>query len=262
MRPLKLSEEQKMNIYCDFLSRLETTLNNYNGEVKDDSITVKTGLNSVASDKITIKYTREAYLRMQALVDSFNTEVMWYGLSEKTGEKEYKIYDVRMCKQYVTGTKVDTEDEDTLEFYDELSEEELNHLRFQAHSHVRMSTSPSGTDTQNQQDIVQSLSGQGYYIFQIWNKSGDINTCLYDIDGNTYYDRKDIDLVIEDSMGSLKDFVSYAETLVLEKKYPYQTYYPQQKKENYAGYTKEEQEIIKEMYSDYYNGYVWRGDYY
>lgn len=222
MRPINLSNETVDKLYGEFLEKFKNEIANY-GFSGGTSMTIKTNFEEVAKEKVIIKYTQEAFLRMQALVDFFDSEVAWYGLCERLGEKEFRVYGVKLCKQEVSGAKVDTSDEDTLEFFCSLTDDEAEHLHFQAHSHVKMSTGASGTDIQNQQDVVRNMGKSGFYIFQIWNKNNDINTYLYDLDNNVFYDRKDVMIVIEDSMGDLDDFIASVADLVVEKKtYPYQ----------------------------------------
>ena len=174
-------------------------------------------------------------------------------------DKSYRVYDVKVCKQFVTGGKVDTEDEDTLKFFESLTDDEAEHMHFQAHSHVNFDTGASGTDMENQSDVVRNMGKSGFYIFQIWNKKGDISTYLYDLDNNIFYDSKDVELDIEDEMGSLSDFVESTRELVVEKKvYPYQVYqsgYQYQPEKKKKGKKKG-----KEEDSPYLSGY-WDGRY-
>ena len=233
MRPIILSEDNKLKLFEQVLEKFRTEVDNYAFNSNGSTISIKTNFDEVAKDKVKIIYTQEAFLRMQMLVDFFDTEVAWYGLCERLEEKKFRIYDVKICKQYVNGAKVDTEDEDALEFFANLTDDEAEHLHFQAHSHVRMGTGASGVDLQNQQDVIKNMGKSGYYIFQIWNKNNDINTYLYDLDNNVFYDRKDVDIMIEDSLGTMDDFLDSVIDLVSEKKYPYQ--YGGYKQ--YAGYT-------------------------
>lgn len=252
MKPIKLTQQEKDKYLQQFVDKFKKELENFVFNKNESSITVKTGIGEVLKDKILIIFSQEAYLRMQALVESYNTEVGWYGLCDRIDEKTFRVYDVKLCRQYVDGGKVDTEDEDTLEFFNSLSDDEADHMHFQAHSHVNMSTTASCIDLQNQADVVQNMGNSGFYIFQIWNKKGDINTYLYDIDNNTFYDRKDIDIDIEDACGTISDFIAQTDEMVIEKKfYPYVT--------GGYGYTKKPDQFDSAYYQNYINGYV-QGD--
>jgi len=235
MKPIVMTRDAKLAILKSFVEKFEKEFSNYEFNLNDTKISFSFEASEVAKDKITILYTQQAYLRMMALVDFYDTEVGWYGLVEKLDDRLYRVYDVKICKQYVTGSKVDTEDEDTLEFFDSLTDDEIEHMHFQAHSHVKMSTSASGTDLQNQADVIRNMGMSGFYIFQIWNKSNDINTYLYDLDNNIFYDKKDVIIEIEDDEDTISDFIASTIDLVQEKKFSgyngYNSYKPSEKKQ-------------------------------
>ena len=259
MRPIYLTEEAKIQLYEKFLEKFNKELDNI-AFSSGSSITLKTDFNEVAKEKVMLIYTQEAFLRMQALVDFFDTEVAWYGLVDKIDDLTYRVYDVKVCKQYVDGAKVDTEDDDVLEFFGSLSDDEAEHMHFQAHSHVKMSTTASAVDTQNQQDVIKSMGKTGFYIFQIWNKNGDINTYMYDLDNNTFYDRKDIMIEIEDSLGTVDDFLGSVADLVTEKKKKYQYQYGNTYVQEPKKSTKENEKENKHAYQDdYWDGVSYYG---
>ena len=274
MKPIILSDEAKTELFAQFIEKFKKEIDNYAFNGTDTTLSFKLNFSKVAQEKVVITYTQEAYLRMQSLVEFFDTEVAWYGLVERLDPTHYYVYDVKVCKQYVNGAKVDTEDEDTLEFFDSLTDDEANHLHFQAHSHVKMSTGASGVDLQNQHDVVKNLGKTGFYIFQIWNKNNDINTYIYDLDNNVYYDRKDVLIDVE----GVDDYIAEVADLVVEKKaYPYQysgsgynyssvTSSSTAKQTDKKNESKEEKE--KNVYDyepaylpGYYDGYYGRWDY-
>lgn len=257
MKPIYLTEEAKIQLFNKFFEKFKKELDNFAFNTSDTSMTVKTDFSEVAKEKVMIVFTQEAFLRMQALVDFFDTEVGWYGLVDRIDDKTFRVYDVKVCKQYVDGTKVDTDDDDMIEFFGSLSEDEANHMHFQAHSHVKMSTGASAVDLQNQQDVVKNMGKTGFYVFQIWNKSGDINTYLYDLDNNVFYDRKDVMIEIEDSLGTVDDFLGSVADLVEEKKkYPYQYQYGNYNKDSKK--SEKEKEKENEIEHAYQDGY-WDG---
>lgn len=243
MKSIYLTEEEKEKLLMKFLDEFKKEIDNYSFKVNDKSFTLKAEFGSVAKEKVLIIYTQQAYMRMRSLVDYFDTEVSWYGLVSKLDDKTYLIYDVKICKQYVDGAKVDTEDDDTLEFFNNLTDDEAEHMHFQAHSHVNMSTSASAVDLQNQSDVIRNIGKTGFYIFQIWNKKEEISTYLYDLDNNIFYDSKDVEIDIEDSLGTMTDYILSVKDLVCKKKYPY-TWTPSKKSSN-------------TMYDEYYKGWEW-----
>lgn len=207
MKPIVLRKNEKEQLLKLAMQEFEEQLKN---EVYVDStITLDFNVKTELKEKICIIYTPKAYLRMNALVQEFSSEISWFGLVDRIDKKTFVVYDVLTFKQQVSGSKVDTDDDDQQEFYDSLTDEQSDHLHFQAHSHVNMSTVASNVDEENQKNIVRSIPGhQGYYIFQIWNKQGDINTCLYDLDENIYYDRNDVEIYVEDEeFNTLEEFV-------------------------------------------------------
>lgn len=252
MKPIFLTEEMKTRLFEEFFGKFKSELENYGFSSSDTTLSVKTNFSKPATEKVVIIFSQDAYLKMQSLVEYFDTEVAWYGMVKHIDELTYYVYDVKVCKQYVNGAKVDTEDEDTLEFFNSLTDEEANDMHFQAHSHVKMGTTASATDMQNQQDVIKNLGKTGFYIFQIWNKNNDINTYLYDLDNNIFYDRKDVIIEIE----GVDDFVLSVADLVTEKKvttYPYVSYGKTQKNE------KEKERSSDYWYNNYnnYGGYDW-----
>lgn len=238
MKPIVMTEEAEEKILKSFFEKFRKEWKSFKDNLNETKFSFSTTISEPAKEKVTILFTQQAYLKMMFLVDYYDSEVAWYGLVQKIDDLLYRIYDIKICKQYVTGGKVDTEDEDTLEFFDSLTDDEIEHMHFQAHSHVKMSTNASGIDLQNQADVVKNLGKNGFYIFQIWNKGGDINTYLYDIDNNVFYDRKDIEIEIEDGMSTISNFLLETENLVIEKKAvpQYTTYTPPKAKQSQPTY--------------------------
>ena len=220
MKPIILTEKAQAAVRELFISKFDKEFANYRFNMNDTKLSFSFDVSAEAKEKVTILYSQAAYVRMMALVDYYDTEVGWYGLVDKISDKLYYVYDVKVCKQYVSGGKVDTEDSDTLDFFNSLTDEEIEHMHFQAHSHVRMGTGASGLDLQNQANVIKNAGMKGFYIFQIWNKSYDINTYLYDMDNNTFYDHRDVLIEIEDvDHGSISSFIGSTLDLVVEKKY-------------------------------------------
>lgn len=223
MKPLVMNKEAETMLFKHFAAKFFKELEDYKMNPDKDKFTMTFDMSVPVEEKVTILFTQKAYLRMLMLVDYFDTEVGWYGLVEKLDDKLYRVYDVKVCKQSVNGSKVDTEDEDTLEFFNSLTDDEAEHMHFQAHSHVRMPTTASGVDTQNQLDVVRNMGKSGFYIFQIWNKSGDISTYMYDVDNNAFYDKKDVIIEIEDGDSTITEFLEECQEKVVEQKiYPYE----------------------------------------
>ena len=212
MKPIKLTKKEKEEFIKDALKELVEKVDEYEYSSTSTSFKYEKSFNKESKEKIQIIYEPFTFMKMSALVKEFSSEIGWYGLVKKIGDKAYYVYDVKICHQQVSGVRVIDESPDN-QFYEDLGDD-IDYLHFQAHSHVNMPTGPSGTDTDNQVNTVQNLGGTGFFIFQIWNKSGDINTFLYDLDENLMYDRNDVDIIIADDQMSLDEFIEDAKSLV------------------------------------------------
>ena len=107
-----------------------------------------------------------------------------------------------MYPQVTTAATVVTDDVEYGNWlHKEISDEDINHLRFHGHSHVNMSTHPSGVDTTWYNEILQSLMNDDFYIFMILNKKEDYFIEIYDLATNTIYEKKDIiiNVIMEDN---------------------------------------------------------------
>ena len=257
MKPIVITQDAEMLLVKEFLAKFKKELDTFKFNVNDTKISVAFDVSQPAKEKVKIMFTQDAYIKMKSLVDFYDTEVSWYGLVEKLENKLFRVYDVKICKQYVNGGKVDTEDEDTLEFFNSLTDDEAEHMHYQAHSHVKMSTSASCIDLQNQADVVHNIGKEGFYIFQIWNKSNEISTYLYDLDENMFYDSKDVEIDIEGAGETINEFLMSTVDLVIEKKY---TYTPTNKK-NESMYPKQWENLGKTNEPKSYNGYGCYGGY-
>ena len=209
MRRYKLTDKIKAELLKQFYDKISA----YEDELTQDKITIDVNMNVPLEEKISVIFSPDAYIRCQMLVKTFTGEVGWNGLAKKLDDKTYYVYDIMVYPQIVSGARTldPTTTNDWYEKYDEV----LDEMMFQAHSHVNMSTSPSNTDLDNQANIVKNMQGTGFRIFQIWNKQGDINTFLYDLDTNTVYDRKDIVIEIgTEEFGTVNRFIENAKEMV------------------------------------------------
>jgi hypothetical protein len=135
---------------------------------------------------------------MLTLLAKFNTEVAWHVLMYRgTEPNTFYVYDVLVYPQKVTGSTVNTNDEDYTQFMVDLTDQQAEDLRGQCHSHVNMGVTPSGVDLTHQEKLLKMLNCQGFYMFQIWNKSLAVNTYIFDYDNNIKYDPEDVDVEVE-----------------------------------------------------------------
>ena len=171
------------------------------------------------TERATITFTQEAWSKMTMLVQNFSTEVAWHGLTRR-GEapNEYVIYDILVYPQEVTGANVVTDEKLYPDWVNALDDEPFNDLRMQGHSHVNMGVSPSTTDIENQQKIINQLEGEMFYIFMIWNKRYEKYIKILDLKSNLLFETADVDLKTD---GNFLEFLAEAQKMVVQKSYAY-----------------------------------------
>lgn len=190
-KAITFNEESKRKI----LEEVAAALENYKSA--DGKFSFSTSITGNGSeDGISISIDPIAYLKMNALVQEFTSEVAWHGTVERDGN-HFHIKDIFVYPQVVTGVTVTPDQVEYTNWLYDLDDDDFKSLRFHGHSHVNMPTSPSGTDMQFQTDMLSKLSGEDYYIFVIWNKRSEYTFRVYDLATNTMYDDSDIDFYIE-----------------------------------------------------------------
>ena len=214
MKPIKVTETHKQKLLKDFEKQL-TNQRMSDGKFKYES-DLSTILSSEEIKKPTIQYTADAYLKMMYLIKEYTSEVGWHGLVKHFPDKNfYFIYDIIVYPQQVSGANVTTDDKEYGEWlHKELDDNTFNNLRFQGHSHVNMSTTPSGTDTQMYNDILQNLHTGDFYIFAILNKKGDSNYWIYDFKNNIIFEHKDIKIEILAGTETIDEWLQQQEQLI------------------------------------------------
>lgn len=166
-------------------------------------------------DGAVIEITDEALLKIFGLVMACQQEVGWHGSAVKTGEGRYRIDDIYLYPQAVTGASIRCEN-DGLEYgrWEQLmiinEPEKAMNRRFHGHSHVTFGVIPSCTDLDLQKDIIEMTPEDDFYIFLIINKNMDMywriadgeEKCIYTsavIDNNSMIDilKEHIEMVKE-----------------------------------------------------------------
>lgn len=143
-------------------------------------------------DKVEVLFENEAYKKMNALVENCDKEIAWFGIVERTSEKQFLIKDIIMFPQVVTGVTVQEDESVDGDWRDDLPDEVFKSMRFYGHSHVRMGCSPSGVDSNHYKNMIQNI--HDFYIFGIFNKNATNNYWfnIYDITNNILYENDDI----------------------------------------------------------------------
>ena len=122
-------------------------------------------------------------------------EIGWHGIVERHNNF-FTIKDIIVYPQTVSGATVTTDAVEYSTWLMGLDDETFNHCRYQGHSHVNFSVTPSGVDRQFYDDILQTLQENDYYIFMITNKRSDIYIIIYDYTNNILFETKDITIKV------------------------------------------------------------------
>lgn len=126
----------------------------------------------------------EAYKHMLVYVETARKEVGWLGTVTRLDNGDFFIEETFLLEQEVTATETELSSEGQGKLVEELlgkngdrGLDQVNRLRFWGHSHVRMGTSPSGTD----ESTMRRFEGEGlpWYVRGIFNKLGRIEFTLY-----------------------------------------------------------------------------------
>lgn len=132
---------------------------------------------------IEVIFTLEAYTKMRYIIQNFQKEVAWHGIVTREGQK-LVISEIIMPPQVITSATVDADEEQYGPWL--LSQgERLNDIRMQGHSHVSMSTGPSGPDESYMRTMLTQINN--FYIFIIANKRDEFYIRVYDKTNNVEY---------------------------------------------------------------------------
>ena len=196
MKPIRIpqtAEATLLDMFKDYITKNKNADGriNFNMNMAD--------LVELPKEKPTIRITSDAYLKMMSLVKASDKELAWHGTVEHTSDFDYSITDILVYPQEVTGVTVTSCDDKYPEWINKLEDATINKLRFQGHSHVNMTASPSGVDTNNWEEFLSMIEEDGYYIFCIANKRHEIYCTLYDMKNNAIFEPKDLTFMVVDS---------------------------------------------------------------
>lgn len=199
LQPLKETIKAKLLEQYDATEYMNTNTVDLKLDIKD---LVKEYIEQQEIKTPHVYITVEAYLKMRKLVDDTSTEIGWYGTVDKLpGINSYIIKDIIVYPQIVTGATCEQDEDKMFEFEMSLTDEQVNHKRFHGHSHVNMSTGPSGVDESFYRDILSQTTD--YFIITITNKRKEYTTRFYDIENNILY--TDVPINIVTDKGELLD---------------------------------------------------------
>ena len=195
MKPITLTAEDiaiARMAFDNYLQQLRTPGDSIDFKFKYDK---KTTL-PARLQKATVILSAKAYLKMKQLVASSNKELAWHGLVTKRPNSLFIVSDILCYPQKATAATVESNDDAYPQWLMGLSDEEINTLRFQGHSHVNFGVTPSATDTQNWDTFLNNIGPKDFYIFCIINKSGDSHWVIYDKELGVVYEKTDIDVKV------------------------------------------------------------------
>lgn len=210
----EMANEIKESIFSDLMrGKL------FNGEL---SYRKKVSSFKIEDDmKAILQFTPVAYSKMLMLVMQFSTEIGWRGVVHRDPEdtRKFIVTDILVPPQIVTGSHVDTDENEHSEWMMSFDDDVFNHIRMQGHSHVNFSTSPSAVDQRQYMDTLAYLGDEDFYVFLIYNKRMERTISIYDMKNNICYDNDEIVMCIGEDGVNLKEFLDEARSVVREYKY-------------------------------------------
>lgn len=214
-RPIVLTQEHRDAMVAEFAAALGKA------KLSDGKITYTKEFTFKTDSKAVITITPLAYHKILALIHGFETEVGWHGIAyrDNTVENGFRITDVLVYPQVVTSGTVEMDGIKYDTWLYKHDDDVFNHLRMQGHSHVNFSTSPSTTDIDSQRELLKQV--EDFYIFFIWNKKGEMNNKIYDVENNILFENNDITVVVEEELFDRQNFLKEAKDLARVKMYTY-----------------------------------------
>lgn len=165
-----------------------------------------------SSRKAVLLFSELAWLKMNALVNEYSSEIGWHGIAKRheTEEDTYVVEDILVYPQKVTGSTVTPDQVLYQNWLMGHDDEVFNNIRFQGHSHVNMACTPSTVDTAWYEEILSQLGEDMFYIFMIVNKRGEKTIKIYDMAKNLYFGTADVTVKIRNDGIGVEDLLADA----------------------------------------------------
>ena len=217
---IKMTPELREECRAAFQEELEKAL--VSAKFADGKLSITKSFGTI-DRKAKIYISEIAWMKITTLLREFNKEVAWHATAFRLPDcDDYYIKDILVYPQTVTASTVDMDVEKYAQWLQEgimAGDERFDHIRCQMHSHVNMGVFASGTDIQHQEEILEQLRDNGFYIFMIWNKRHDAYMRIFDMEKNVLFEKEDIEwLVLDDTIG-LSKFLDEAKKVVKEHVY-------------------------------------------
>lgn len=216
---IKMTPEIKAECRSSFMLELDKLLSA--NKFVDGKLSLTQSFD-VSGRKAHIYITETAWLKITSLLREFSKEVAWHATAYRVPDKdEYIIKDVLVYPQTVTAATVDMDEEEYAKWLQTgimSGDERFDDIHCQMHSHVNMGVFASGTDIQHQEEILNQLKDDSFYIFMIWNKSLNVYIRIFDMQKNILFESADCSYsVMEDNTG-INKFIADAKKIVREYK--------------------------------------------
>jgi len=155
--------------------------------------TGKTSIEIIKSQLPVVSITSVALNKMKAYIELNDKEVGWLGTAFKTGINTYCIEDVFLLEQEANSVTTEINPDALEHFIQEHIDDMrlINNLKIWGHSHVNMSTSPSGQDDKQMEDFIQSQ--YDFFIRIIGNKKNELRVDLYNYETGIVYQQLSFD---------------------------------------------------------------------
>lgn len=206
MRQLSMTEEYINQVLDDVRKQIE------NAKFSTDKITYNISLSREklsGDDRVQVHFSEAAYYKMKELIDQSSKEIGWDGIVHRDTENKRIFYidDIIVYPQTVTTSTVNTDDEKYSVWLMGLDDDTFNHRRFNGHSHVNMGTAPSGVDMTYREQSMKNIND--FFIFGIFNKRGESNMAVYDVENNALYENDDVILYLP-----MPDYTDWAKSAI------------------------------------------------
>lgn len=147
--------------------------------------------------KCKLEFTQNAVLKMDSLINYYESEVGWHGTVRKLATGHYLVDDILVYPQLVTAATVKSDPDKYPMWLMNQPDEVFNNLRLHGHSHVNMGCWPSSTDERDQETVLRQMPNDGFYIFIICNKRNEYWAKVIDRDDKEVYEPEEVDFLIQ-----------------------------------------------------------------
>lgn len=217
-KPIALTDDMIAGYAKEFIANLRKT-KMFDGNLSySKSIVWKA--EAGVTDRAKIMFEPYAYTKMIALIQACSKEVGWHGVIRRSEDDDetFIVTDIIVFPQVVSGATVIPDQQEYQKWMCHLPDEQFKGLRFHGHSHVNMAVSPSPTDNDYQEKLIQQVPDDSFYVFMIWNKRMETFSRIFDLKNNTMYENAEIDIGIVGDGDDLSTFVTESKKLVKDEK--------------------------------------------